>query len=600
MVNRRDGVTANNRSEKKNIVLIRCLAVVAYVFCYFSFFFTYRSIYFDDFKIWKFVFAAFTMISLVAFGILYVKELAHGVINEFAGIIYFIIAVAISTFLTKTCRIYFLWDTHDMFRLIDAADVYSLFDFKELSLSHHISYSFSFVCIVFKLIFGSAVEGQAFVGYMLYFIGVYGFYKCCTLFLIYGITSIDSKVNRNCRNTILRNVILTVIYGVSPYMLGMITYSYPDYAVWCMTPLLTYLILKKKYEISVIVATFYVFTKETAVISYFYFVLGVYIVEAIQKKKLIHSFVEYAAYALPCLIWNFSYNFVDHWNGGGMYGVVPEYISSKLASYFFINYNYVLVVMATVSVIWVMVKKQGVIFVFPLMLSGVAYTIFSVLFLTVIHPRYIDSLIAQLYLLTAFCTANCIGKKVLQYLINAALIIVLFLQSFITIDPVMLNTYDKLNIGTKTMVTTSEILSDGMAYNRQYQYWGRIIDIAIEDVVEDDTAVLFMPAVYNDTWHFDAMGHYIPLNGAQEVTVPEEWDVTKKTRMTSAYGDTKAIDIVMISDDYVLDLGEGIVGYYLYTNYAGQNIAEIIKHNYKYEEVQISYKGFIVTRIKFY
>ena len=46
-----------------------------------------------------------------------------------------------------------------------------------------------------------------------------------------------------------------------------------------------------------------------------------------------------------------------------------------------------------------------------MILSMIAYIIFSVLFKTVNHARYTDALIAQIYLLTAFVLMNYIEKN---------------------------------------------------------------------------------------------------------------------------------------------------------------------------------------------
>ena len=78
--------------------------------------------------------------------------------------------------------VYFLWDSHDMFELIRDNDVYSLWNFSQLALSEHVSYSYAAMCTIFKLLVGDTMTGQALFGFVLYAIGVYGFYKCIDLF----------------------------------------------------------------------------------------------------------------------------------------------------------------------------------------------------------------------------------------------------------------------------------------------------------------------------------------------------------------------------------------------------------------------------------
>ena len=500
-----------------------------------------------------------------------------------------LIAMTACTLYLRHNTIYFLWDSHSMYELISANDVYALLNFSKLSLSHHISYSYVALCTIFKLLVDNAMIGQALFGFALYALGVYGFYKCIMLF------------NNNADRSI--TLILTALFALSPYMLGMITYSYPDYAMWCVFPILAYFLYTKKYLLVAYTGFFFIFLKETALITYVFLVIGCYLIGIYKTKNIFYDIKNYLLTTVPCFMWIISYLFIGHWDGSGAFEINSSYIRYKLMSLFFINFNWLLMIILLVAVFtFTALKKKRnnhEISMFPMILSMIAYIIFSVLFKTVNHARYTDALIAQIYLLTAFVLMNYIEKKSIQTTLSITLTVLLFSQSFITIDPVMLKAFPNLNIGNATMITTNEILSDGMSYNRQYQGWGKVVDAALEDIVTDKSSMIFLPSICNVTWHFDAMAYMITLDENGEATYTAYWDTYRKTRMADCHTGIE-YNVHVINNNYSFSLNPAQKGYYLYSPICGKEIADKIKTEYNCIEDVFSYKGWIVNRVTFW
>lgn len=305
--------------------------------------------------------------------------------------------------------------------------------------------------------------------------------------------------------------------------------------------------------------------------------------------------------AIPCFMWLISYNFVGHWNGDGSFTYDLNYIKYKLMSLLAINFNWLLIAIALIIFsIGVFKKNQPnkSIPLFPMLFSMIAFLIFSVLFKTINHPRYIDALAAQIYLVVAYILIDYIEKRPVKIGLSLALAMLLFIQSFATVDPLMLKIFPNINIGEKTLITTSENLSDGMAYNRQYQGWGKVVDMALEDVMNDDSAILYLPAVGNATWHFDAMGWYENLDEFTEVEYLNYWNDERKTRMAED-NNGKEYYVHVVNEKHVFDLNPTQTGYYLYSPIYGGEIAQSIKENYSYEENTFRYKGWLIYRIRF-
>ena len=237
--------------------------------------------------------------------------------------------------------VYFLWDSHSMYELVSRNDVYSLLDFSKLSLSEHVSYSYTAMCTIFKLLVENAMVGQALFGFVLYALGVYGFYKCITLF--YANTDISGTQTLCSRST---KFLLTALFACSPYMLGMITYSYPDYAMWCIMPILVYVLYTRKSLLVIFSGCFFIFCKETALITYVFLILGFYIVDVCRTKNIFYDFGNYLATTVPCIMWLISYLFVGHWQGSGAFTVDFGYIRDKLMSLLAINFNWALILVS--------------------------------------------------------------------------------------------------------------------------------------------------------------------------------------------------------------------------------------------------------------
>ena len=488
-------------------------------------------------------------------------------------------------------KTYFMWDCHNMISHLERINsIESLFDLPALSFFEHISYSYMAVAIIFKLICGSATVGQALNAKMLLIVGSYGYWKLIR-YMYSGKREIEY-------------CLLTLMFSGSPFLLGMVTYSYNDYATWCVFPILLYFLLSGKYVYTVLTSIYFVFCKESCVVSYSFLLLGLYISEMLEEKRIIHHVLRYSVLLVPCLLWLIAYFGIGHWQGGGGLILDFEYAIAKLKSFFFVSFNWLIAFIGIVGFFFSLNKQEYSgyrKYLFPVFLSAVAYVVFSIIIDTKVnHPRYVDALLSQLYILASFIPMVVISQNVIRVIYSLAGSIIMLVASFMTIDPVSKMVYPVISVGTKMIISTGEPLCDGWVYNREYQQYGYIMDMALEDICQDPLNQIFFPAYCDDTWHFDAMGYYSVMGDNTEKILSEEWDETSETRMVDKSDENIVFKVHVITTSHTIELPDNSKGYVFFTDYAGQDIADIISSHFDViKREDFTRKGWTMHRIMF-
>ena len=488
---------------------------------------------------------------------------------------------------------YSLWDNHLLFNMFELYETDAELSLNDFSLFEHLSYSFTFAGFCLTKLFGSAIVATNVYGKLLLLFGGYGFYRLLRYVFkeVHPITA----------------GLLTLAYCMSPYYLGLSSYCYPDYAIWCVVPLLTYFLYSNKSILATLTGLYFIFIKETALITFVTLVIAYYIAGCIHKKRLIHDLWRYILYAVPCVFWLYCYFYISHWNGEGGFGFSLGYAIERSKALFLINYNWVFVIAAVVGIIGVIIKKTNrkyLMYYLPTLFSALSYYAFTLLFQTINHARYIDALIFQIYFLAAFFVLILLRSDISSCIVTVLIGSILMISSYHTIDPLMLNSFRHVNVGERNLIVTTpgEILSDGMVYNREYLGFGYAVDMALKDIALDEQAVIFFPAGgKHNSWFFDAMGFYYDLGNETELLRTEPWNEKLCTRMCSLHDtENKWFDIHVIQDDYNFEFDEANYGYYIYLDCYGKEVADRIQETMTVLSVdKFTSRGWTVKRIKF-
>ena len=488
-------------------------------------------------------------------------------------------------------KTFYMWDCHNMIsHLEEINSIEALFDLPALSFFDHISYSYMAVAILFKLICGSATIGQSLYAKTLLMVGTYGYWKLIR-YLYNGRREVEY-------------FLLTLMFSGSPFLLGMVTYSYNDYATWCIFPILLYFLLSGKYVYTLLTSLYFVFCKESCIISYSFLLLGLYITEMLEEKRIIHHVLRYSVLLLPCFLWLIAYFWIGHWQGGGGLILNFEYVITKLKSFFFISFNWLIAFIGFIGFCISLYKveyRRYRKFLFPVFFSAVAYVFFSIIIDTKVnHPRYVDALLSQLYILASFFPMVVLSQNVIRVLYSLTGSVIMLVASFATIDPVSRMVFPVISVGTSEVVSTGEPLCDGWVYNREYQQYGYIMDMALEDICKDPLNHIYFPAYYDDTWHFDAMGYYSVMGNDTEKVLSEEWNEMTATRMVDPSDENIEFNVHVITASHTIELPDDGTGYLFFTDYAGQNIANKISSQFEViMKEDFTRKGWTMHRIMF-
>lgn len=499
----------------------------------------------------------------------------------------------------RTCGNAPRWDAAYVYRYLENCSIYSIFYIPQLSFISHINFSYSALNLLAEVLTGDLWIGMTVLNLFFYLISGMSLYGICKHIL----------PNKGETTYIL----CTSVYMGSPFLLGMINNNYWDYWMLCLFPVLFYFYLKEKWIWESVIALIFCFIKEPAVVVYAFMCLGILIYEWIslpafsaKEKCRILMQKKYMVMLITGGIWIVAYIIMPNWNGNGGLAWDFEYIKEKLSVFFGLNFNWVLAIAGAMGFAIILQrsrkdKEEWIRWVFPLLLSDLAFIIFNCLFKTVNHARYIDSHQPVLFIFGLF--GLCMVKwKRIRNLLLIMISLVMVAQSFFTIDPITKTLFDNYDVGNITMVSTTsgDYLADSMVYNQQYQYFDRALNCAMTEAIKDKNAVILFPVIGGKTWSFNGFAETTEL--VENYFIANEyWDNKKMQRRIFQTEDTVPLKIYNVSREG--DWGKVIDGktaYYFYVNAAGEDIAADIKKRYTIiSEDKTEYGGWWVYRIIF-
>lgn len=491
------------------------------------------------------------------------------------------------------------WDAAYLFRYLDNCSIYSIFYLPQLSFISHINFSYSALNLIAEVLVGDLWLGMTILNISLFAISGLS---------MYGI--IKMIVPKCSEWTYLLG---TIVWLCSPFLLGMVNNNYWDYWMVCLLPILFYLILKEYWVLETVVAFVFCFVKETAVVAYAFICLGILIFEWVQLKgvsikdkcRILSGRKKYWIMLLLGMVWLGIYIIMPNWSGNGGLAFDLTYIKSKLSVFFGMNFNWIFTIVGFAGIITIIVQRESTTsrmkWALPLLLGDLVFVAFSCLFVTVNHARYIDAHFPILFIFGIFGICM-IQYERLRCIVLSALAILMLIQSFYTFDPVTKCLFTNYDVGTTTMIsaTDGEYLADSMVYNQQFQYFDRALNLALEEVVTDEDARIFFPAIHDKTWCFDGFAETTEIIKDYYVS-KEYWDKKKNMRCILPGENRFSIDVYNVAEQGNWeDALEDKTGYYFYVELVGKEMAQNIKKKYNVlEETVWEYGGWIVHRIEF-
>lgn len=522
-----------------------------------------------------------------------------------------------------------LWDSLHTYWHGEVNYVYEIFDLDHLTICTVCRHIYCALNILFSKIFRNVLLGESILQCLMMFLGIFSFYG------IMGI--VQSSDNQEMDRFGVKRTLLTGIYAFSPFVLGLSAVNNWDCWTFYLMPTIIYFWYKSKYIYHFIFAIILLYTKETGAVSYAGFIVGALMYDMLRtnSKKTLFKARRYVYAIFLLLSWAVIYfsttGFVGVLGGftNGHLGVsdkttrnvVVDFLISRIPlfkNWFILNFNWVLVLGSLLGMVAIIMKARYLFkYILPILTCELFMMIFYFSFFTNPHARYLDTHVPCLCIL--FCISlNQIANRGLEQLIIGIVTIVFIVQNYCTFDPLTCYCYNQYQVGDSTIICTcdeDEYMSDSIVYNRQYKYYDKALNMAMEIPV-NEKALICLP--YNSRWFYFASTFY----GKHCEEELGYWDVNRNVRTLNStidmgklcgwvsndrydnvYGRQNYIEyrgMLIDKEDDLQKATHGEEAYYICNPTYGMDVYEKLKLDGAIiNEDVVSYRGWDMIRVKF-
>ncbi len=405
----------------------------------------------------------------------------------------------------------------------------SLRSVSSVALYGHIAMGSGVIYRFFASLIGDVCSGMIAVNIVMLLAGTCAFYGC---------------IKRICPNRKEYEYVLAAsCFGFSPFLLGMVNYFSTDWCTVCCAAILIYFVLSRRWIWTTIAACIFCTTKEPALIAYTGLCLGLVIFDITKEQDIKSGFiglfktVHYYFMLIPYLIWIATYKVLGQWSAGnGAFGLDVQYIYEKSKVFFLINFNWVLTIIVIAGIVYLLAVKtfkDHILWILPLLCSNVSLLIFNYAFKTVNHCRYIDSFISVSLVMAVGFVFALVSKEWIRNTVMVVLAIISLISCYRCIDPVSRIAFDSKNVGDSSILSTSDLFfGDSAIYNKQMLWMENPIEKAIEDSLNEDTAVV-MAIADRSIYSFDGMSEKISMTDDIDKDI-QYWNNDKNRRVPYA------------------------------------------------------------------
>lgn len=408
------------------------------------------------------------------------------------------------------------WDSYAYlydFKLLAIEDINSL---SGLRICNHISYAYALIAFVINSVVRDMEVTLLAINLVFYLLSV------AFIYTIIGVSVPKTKR--------VYKLLGTVLYAISPFTMGLVGMINLDYFLMCVIVFYLYFCIKDLRILQLLAIICVIYSKETGVliaasfvgVNFLYNMIAKY--KATKKITLVDEIVNTNIVAIFFLglAWLFAYS-KGSWTGtntdAGMelaesvkfniFDVNLSYISDRLQAFFFTNFNWLLISITVLLTIMYMIQNKRSIkrmltrffsnkFNWYLITLLVINTAFNLVFVTYNHARYG---MANTIVITCFFVkaVALLRKDVVKNSILAIAIVILGIQSFYSVDPVMKLMFPTESIGSASLSATKDtvlkrtdfLFSDAVVYNRQANYYDVALEMLLDEMnfTTDDTLV---------------------------------------------------------------------------------------------------------------
>jgi len=390
---------------------------------------------------------------------------------------------------------------------------------------------------------------------MLSLLSIASFYKILTYFY---------------KDNIIENTIFTALFAFNPLFFAVsLTFSidFPLLDFWTAS---IYALLYKRMILFVFFATILVFSKEPGMLLYLLFVIAYLCTSNNEPEGRTHGYATKQIFCLSLPLLFFAvYLFSTggllwgagsvKWNGAefNAFGFNYWVMKERLGQMFILNFSWIQTLLIFLFIVkqffwqakvsWPAIssstERQSMLKSFIIVYLG--FVIFNLLYITHTNPRYV---LPSLFFMLIFCyhaLINTFQHKKSRIAILSILVILSFMQTFKTIDPLSKAFFGTTTIGQQQLLDIGP--GDGLTYNAEYLVIDKLLDkLNMSINITEDTKIILSEVDWFT--HFNGAGQYTSVYidrdtlkrtfKTENAFQPETfcvWDINEKNKPESAY-----------------------------------------------------------------
>lgn len=320
--------------------------------------------------------------------------------------------------------------------------------------------------------------------------------------------------------------ITTALFAFSPFTYGMLgTISLENFMMFGIVTFIFFRI-KELYILSYLSFMCLLFSKENGVVIAAGIVLGFWVYDIVKTKTNLKNNILQSLkiqFNLPAMLgfilWLYCY-LIHHWgvpdeiiytvdnSKFNAFNYSAIFIYDKIRTLFVSNFNWLFISCIIIFLIICIIKHKinsDWYVLCPFIFANIASMIINISYVTFNHIRYWQCDYFGIYILFVYLFVNVTNKTKKQNIILSFIAVILFIQNYYTIDPLMQNVLTKYSIGNGNIVTAQNLVlgqtqisfCDGAVYNRQSHDFDRAYDMVLKKISFNNDDILLLSDEYS-------------------------------------------------------------------------------------------------------